>query len=116
RDRQEQLKNKRKQFWTRENLARDDSLGKDFSTGFTVTLDRFGIDWRRKAQRDEIGEIFGREKELKELEIQLTKSSQGNILIIGDPGVGKKSLVTSLARRCWLGAGLAELHYDRVVE
>jgi len=116
RDRQEQLEERKKEFWTRENLARHGSLGKDFSAGFTVTLDKFGIDWRRKAEKGEIGEIFGREKELQELEIQLTKSAKGNILIIGEPGVGKKSLVKALAQRCWLGTGLTELHDKRIVE
>src|SRR5581483_2338342 len=41
----------RKKFWTRESLAKWGSLGKDFASGFTVTLDQYAIDWREIVSR-----------------------------------------------------------------
>lgn len=46
-DSAEDLVEKNKKFWTYENLLRAGSLGKDFSSGYTLTLDRFSTDWRR---------------------------------------------------------------------
>jgi len=43
----EKLSEKISKFWDYENLLRKGSLGKDFSSGYTATLDRFSIDWKK---------------------------------------------------------------------
>ncbi len=105
-----------KKFWTKENLSRFGSLGKDWASGFTVTLNRFSIDWSKIIGKNIFNEIIGHKKEIDEVEIVLAKSSLSNALIVGDEGVGRKSIIQALARRCYLGTGLAELHGKRVVE
>jgi len=105
-----------KKFWTKENLSKFGSLGKDFASGFTVTLDQFSIDWREFSQKNIFNEIIGHKKEIDELEIILTKSKLSNALIIGEEGVGKRSIIQALAQRCYSGTGLPELEDKRVVE
>lgn len=105
-----------KRFWTRKNLAKWGSLGRDFASGFTVTLDQFAIDWREIEKNNIFNEITGHAKEIDELEIILTKSKLSNALLVGEEGVGKKSIIQALAQRCFLGTGLAELKDKRVVE
>ncbi len=107
---------KNKKFWTRENLSRLGSLGRDFASGFTVTLDTFSIDWSLPARNNAFYEIIGHEKEIGELEIVLTKPGSRNALIIGEDGVGKKSVVQALAQRCYSGTGLEELKSKKVIE
>jgi len=114
--RTQQIIEKNKQFWTKENLARLGSLGKDFASGFTVTLDQFGIDWRKAAQKNVFWQIVGHTKEVQELEVILTQSGLRNALIVGDEGVGRKSIIEALAHRCYTGAGSEELKNKRVVE
>ncbi len=105
-----------KKFWTKENLLKFGSLGKDWASGFTVTLDQFSHDLSKAASRHIFNEIVGHKKEIDELQTALVKSSHSNALILGDPGVGRKSLVEALAQRCYLGASLEELNNKRIVE
>lgn len=107
---------KSRQFWSRENLAAAGSLGRDFASGFTVTLDKFSIDWREVVRKNRLGQIVGHAKEADELEMVLVKSQLGNALLVGEEGVGRKSIVEALAQRCYLATGLAELAGKRVVE
>ena len=46
----------------------------------------------------------------------LARSSLTNVLLIGDPGTGRKSIVEALAQKCYLGENLPELNNKRVVE
>ncbi len=105
-----------KRFWAKENLSRFGSLGKDWASGFTVTLDQFSIDWREIISKNIFSDIIGHKKEIDEVEIVLAKSNLSNALIVGDAGVGRKSIVQALAQRCYLGTGLPELNGKRVVE
>lgn len=115
-DNLEQKIEQSKKFWTKKNLSKFGSLGKDFASGFTIILDKFSIDWREFAQKNIFNEIIGHKKEIDELEIVLTKSQLSNALLIGEEGVGKKSIVQALARRCYLGIGVPELDDKKVVE
>lgn len=107
---------KSKQFWTKENLSAFGSLGRDLASGFTVTLDQYSIDWRDVVLKNVFNEIIGHKKEADELEVILTKSKLSNALLIGEEGIGKKSIVQALAERCYLGSGSPELKDKRVVE
>ncbi len=112
----EQKIEKNRKFWTRENLSKFGSLGRDFSSGFTVTLDKFSNDLTEAAGKNIFGEIIGHQKEINEMEIVLVSPRQSNVLIIGDPGIGRKSIVEALAQRCFLKTGLSELYSKRVVQ
>ncbi len=105
-----------KRFWTRENLARAGSLGRDFASGYTIRLDEYSIDWEKVALRSGFNQIIGHQKEIEELEVALDTSSLHNALIVGDVGVGRKSVVEALSSRCYLGTGSPNLAGKRVVE
>jgi ATP-dependent Clp protease ATP-binding subunit ClpC len=107
---------KARQFWSKENLARQGSFGKDWVSGFTITLDQFSVDWRDEVSKYISKEIIGHKKELEETEIILARSSLSNVLIVGDPGTGRKSIVEGLAQKCYMGQSLPELNDKRVVE
>src|SRR3989344_676159 len=105
-----------KKFWAKENLLKAGSLCKDWASGFTVTLDDFSRDLSRLASRHIFNEIVGHKKEVDELQIILARSNHSNALILGEAGVGRKSLVEALAQRCYLGNSLEELNNKRIVE
>ena len=65
----------------------------------TPTLDKFGLDLTNLARQEKIGFLIGHAKEYDELEDILSKKEEGNVLLIGDPRVGKKTLVSHLAWR-----------------
>ncbi|TSC94796.1 MAG: ATPase AAA-2 domain protein [Parcubacteria group bacterium Licking1014_1] len=112
----EQVLKSSKKFWTYENLSKQGSLGKDWVSGYTVTLDQFSIDWRSVVKNWTFREIVGHEKEIKETEIVLARSSLSNVLLVGHPGVGRKSIVEAIAQKCFLSRTLPELNNKRVVE
>lgn len=103
-------------FWTKENLRRFGSLGRDWSMGFTVTLDKFSVDLTAQAGSSIFQEVVGHEREVDELERILAKPSLSNALIVGDVGMGRKSIVESLAQRCFLGTNLPELKNKKIVQ
>ncbi|MCX6718597.1 MAG: ATP-dependent Clp protease ATP-binding subunit [Candidatus Staskawiczbacteria bacterium] len=115
-DSAEDLADKNKEFWTLENLLRNGSLGKDFSSGYTITLDRFSTDWRKVVSKWRFREIIGHKKEIEETETILAKSDMANVLIVGEQGTGRKSIVEALAQKCYLGTSMPELNSKRVVE
>ena len=115
-DSAENVMGKNKEFWTYENLMRQGSLGKDWSSGYTITLDRFSVDWRRVVSKWKFREIVGHKKEIEETEMILAKPETANVLIVGDPGTGRKSIIQALAQKCYLGASLPQLNNKRVVE
>ena len=91
-------------------------MGKDWASGYTITLDQYGIDWRKIVSTWTHREIVGHQKEIEQAEMILARSSQANALIIGDPGTGRKSIIEAIAQRCYLGISLPELNDKRVVE
>ncbi|MGD0576576.1 MAG: ATP-dependent Clp protease ATP-binding subunit [Candidatus Staskawiczbacteria bacterium] len=103
-------------FWTYENLLRKGSLGKDWSSGYTITLDRFSIDWKKIVSKWRFREIIGHKKEIEETEIILSKAEMANVLIVGESGTGRKSIVQAIAQKCYLGTSLPQLNGKRVVE
>ena len=103
-------------FWTYKNLSKHGSLGKDWASGFTVTLDQYSIDWRSVVSRWTFKEIVGNQREIEQAEMILARDNLSNVLLIGDPGVGRKSIVQAIAQRCYLGINLPELNNKRVVE
>ncbi len=105
-----------KKFWTYENLSKNGSLGKDWASGYTVTLDQYSTDWRNIVSRWTYKEIIGNQKEIEQAEMILARDSMSNVLLVGDLGVGRKSIVQAIAKRCYLGTNLPELNNRRVVE
>jgi len=105
-----------RKFWSYENLLRQGSMGKDFAAGYTLTLDKYSVDWRGVVAKWRSREIIGHKKEIEQVETILAKSSLANVLIIGDPGTGRKSIMQALAKKCFLGTSLPELNNRRVVE
>lgn len=107
---------KRKQFWSRENLLRLGSLGKDWAAGYTLTLNQYSTDLRDIVSKWTFREVIGHKKEIETAEMILARSGLSNVLIVGNPGVGRKSIVEALAQKCYLGKSLPELNNKRVVE
>jgi len=103
-------------FWSYENLAASGSLGKDWATGYTITLDQYSIDWRKLVQKWLFKAIIGHEKAIEMVQAALARPDVNNVLIIGEPGTGKESIIQGLARMIYLGKGFPELNYCRVVE
>jgi len=106
----------RKKFWEWKSLVKKGTLAKEWTAGYTINLDRFGIDFSETVKKQGFPEQIGHQKEIKAVERILSRSEINNCLLIGEPGVGKKSMILALAQKSVLGDSLPEVNYKRVVQ
>ena len=106
-----------KKLWEYKNLAKRGTLAKEWAAGYTITLDRFSIDWSEIMKKRGFPEIIGHKKEIEIMERILSRQeSKNNVLIVGEPGAGRKSMIQALAKRSVLGESLPEVNYKRIVQ
>lgn len=103
-------------WWDYTNLLTRGSIGKDFSSGYTITLDRFSFDWKDKIGKNIFREIVGHEEEIKQVERILEKEKNKNVLLVGEPGIGRGSIVEAIAQRAFLGVSAPSVNHKRVVQ
>ncbi len=111
----EQRIEQRKKFWEWKNLIKKGFLAKEWAFGYTVTLDKFSIDLSETIKRRGFPEIIGHQKETEIIERILARREINNVLLIGEPGLGKKSIIQRLAKKSFLGDSLPETNYKRVI-
>ena len=64
----------------------------------TEILDEYCTNLTRMAQEDRLEPMIGRSKELDEIITVLARRFKANVLMVGDPGVGKTAIVEGLAQ------------------
>lgn len=101
----------KKPFWQ----TQKGGIGRDFSYGYTPTLLRLSQDLTEQVELGIEIRTYGRRREIDELERALAKSAQANALLVGEHGVGKKTMVLGLIRRIVKGKCIPSLRYKRVL-
>lgn len=79
------------------NTENDQSSSVDSEKANEI-LNEFCTDLNQSASKGEIDPIIGRESELNEIAQILAKRNKANVLLVGDPGVGKTMLAEGLAK------------------
>lgn len=100
-------------FWELENLQKIKSLAKDWAFGYTVNLDKFCQDLNYEATL--APKLIGRKKEIEALERILSKRGENNVLLVGEPGVGRKTIILGLGQRITKGQTTPSLSHKRVL-
>jgi len=96
---QEREENKYK-FWNWENLIAIDPIGREWAYAYTVELDRHSHELPEKSTATyKKSYLMGHKKDIDMAELILSRPSQNNILLVGEPGVGKRTLVNLLAKK-----------------
>ena len=52
-----------------------------------------------RVKQKKIDPVIGREKEIEEIQLALARRQKSNVMLIGDPGVGKTAIAEGLARK-----------------
>ena len=65
----------------------------------TPTLDQLGVDLTQKARNGALDPVIGRSKEIERVIQILSRRTKNNPVLIGEPGVGKSSIVEALAQQ-----------------
>lgn len=104
-------------WWELDNLFNTIPIGRNWAQGYTPILDQYVVDLSETASKYEDRPMtIGRESELKQIEDVLCKTNGANILMVGEEGVGKTTIIESLAYRIHIGRGNPLLSYKRLVE
>jgi len=104
-------------WWKLKHLMSVPPLARDWSSGFTPTLDSYTIDLTSPSYQLGIRQhIIGREQETAIIERTLSKSDEANVILVGEEGVGKMTIVNSLARKMYEGKTNSILTYKRLLQ
>lgn len=113
----EKQKEQSKKFWSYEALMRTRGLGKDWASGYTFRLDKYASDLSDMVlRRGFVPHVYGREEETGAVEGILARAGRNNVVLVGEEGVGKKTIAHALAKKIVLGQTLAQLAHKRVLE
>jgi len=91
-------------------------IGKDWSYGFTRMLNQYAKNLNTEIEFSGEAHVYGREREVDEIERILSKTSQNNALLIGAQGIGKKTIVKGFASKIVAGNVLPALKYTEVFQ
>ena len=103
-------------WWKLQNLMSYPPLARDWAVGYTPILDQYAINLATLSYLHHIKNIIDREKEIVEIEQILSKSVENNVIIIGEEGVGKHTIIDALAKKIYLGKTNSLLMYRRILK
>jgi ATP-dependent Clp protease ATP-binding subunit ClpA len=103
-------------WWQLSNLFSFPPLARDWAVGYTPTLDQYSIDLANISYLHHIKNMVDRQKEISEIEKILTKNSEANVVIVGEEGVGKHTIIDALAKKIYLGNTNVQLTYKRILK
>jgi ATP-dependent Clp protease ATP-binding subunit ClpC len=104
-----------KKFWKYENLIKKGTIAREWTAGYTVLLDQYSFDVTKAMKRQGFRRIFAHEKEVKTMEAILASPEKNDVLIVGEAGTGRRSMIEFLANNLALGKSLPQLNFKRVV-
>ena len=87
-------------FWQKNYTAGE---GKLSNTQATEILEEYCINLSGKAKANQLEPMIGRSKEVQEMITVLARKFKANVLMVGDPGVGKTAIVEGLAQEIVAG-------------
>jgi ATP-dependent Clp protease ATP-binding subunit ClpA len=87
-------------FWQKNYTAAE---GRISNTQANEILEEYCINLTAKAQNNQLEPMIGRAKEVQEMITVLARKFKANVLMVGDPGVGKTAIVEGMAQEIQAG-------------
>lgn len=103
-------------WWNLQNLLSYPPLARDWAVGYSPILDKYSTDLATFSYLHHIKNIVDREKEIIEIEKILTKSTESNVMVVGEEGVGKHTIIDALAKKIYLGKTNIHIMYKRILK
>lgn len=97
-----------------EILSAAPGIGKTWAFAYTPLLDQFSKELNVQEGKEYL-HISAHKKEVTLLENALSKSENANVILIGDPGIGKTTIIKGLGKRMREGRSAGNLNYKRLV-
>ncbi|MFA7244132.1 MAG: ATP-dependent Clp protease ATP-binding subunit [Patescibacteria group bacterium] len=107
----------KKKFINPDNIKLTGGVGKDWIFGAAVLLKQYSQDLTRTIAETGLNlHIVGHDKEIKAMEEALTKQTGGNVLLVGEAGVGKKTTALGFVKRVYEGKAMGSLSNKHVLK
>lgn len=103
-------------WWKISNLFSIPPLARDWAVGFTPILDEYAEDLTGSRYQLRREHIIDRQKEIAQIEQIIAQSEEANVIIVGEEGVGKHTIVDALAKKIYEGRTNSILMYKRVLK
>lgn len=111
---EEKKRKKQRRFWELDNLLKIPGLGRNLAFGYTPLLNHYSEDLG--IPKPFSHQLVGREKEISLIEQVLIRAAENNCLLVGEPGVGKKTIILGFAKKVAEGRIHPKLEYKKVLE
>ncbi len=108
---------KSREAWRTIKIKKGGGIGADWAFGTAYNLERYSHDLTSIFENNHRHlTLFGREREVSALERALSKAGGANAILVGEAGVGKRSIVLGLAERMVSGSIVPALRYKKLIE
>ncbi len=107
---------RRQRWWSKDNLSKRPSLGREWVFGRTYHLQQFAKDMNSSTVFSGVGQntAYAKEK-VEEIEATLARALSANVLLVGQAGVGKMDLLVEVSRRMLTGEALQAIIGQHIV-
>ena len=117
-------------FWAREYFGRSgrpfwespvDNLGPGISDvwtgGWTPQTERYAVDVTKEMRKQRSSFVLvGKDREIEQVEEVLSRSEKRNVILLGQPGIGKTTTIRGLAEKSMQGRLPPAIEYKRFLE
>jgi len=102
------------QLFSLENLLSLPPLGRSWHYGFTPNLDDYSLDLTSPLTYKNI--LLDREEEIQAIKHTFIKSQNANVLLVGNEGVGKQTIIDGLSQELSSGKAVRSLTSYRIIQ
>lgn len=101
---------RRGRWWSKDELSKRSGIGRDFVYGTADTLDRYSKPLTTgEIYHDRARSVVTHPQLVAAVEQQLLQATAGNVLLVGEAGVGKLDIVAAVAERLESGEALGAI-------
>ena len=106
-----------KHFLDTSHLKMSGGIGRDWAFGYSPFLKQFSVDMTDSLARGDLGlKIIGHDRQIDEIKEALSKRNGGNVIIVGEPGVGKETTILGFTKKVLEGQTNSNLDFKHIVK
>jgi len=87
------------EYVNNEVVQEGQEVGDASSTQLERMLVQYCANLNNKVKQKKVDPVIGREKEIEDMQLILARRQKSNVMLIGDPGVGKTAIAEGLAKK-----------------